>query len=49
MMTWSVPHLSAPAPLIATEWRRADGRHANPFGDGGHQGIEPVMGSAYPC
>ncbi len=20
--------------LIATEWRRADGRHANPFGDG---------------
>jgi hypothetical protein len=20
--------------LVATEWRRADGRHANPFGDG---------------
>lgn len=61
--------------LIATEWRRADGRHANPFGDGavgvltydaagnmtaqimrasrpvidgGHQGIESAMASAYP-
>ena len=61
--------------LIATEWKRADGRHANPFGDGaagvltydsagnmtaqimraqrpavegGHDGIEAAMASAYP-
>jgi hypothetical protein len=61
--------------LIATEWKRADGRHANPFGDGavgvltydtagnmsaqimraqrpvvegGHEGIETAMASAYP-
>ena len=69
------PRLIGTWALVATEWKRADGRHANPFGagavgvltydaagnmaaqimraerpvvDGGNNGIETAMASAFP-